>query len=854
VGYTWLAAAEEKFGFSTGSNIAGRLGYGFFIGYIAVHALITLSSSLLGQVQFWPVVMTLFAMAAIGSLLHRRTLLNCRPAHPHSNQQRNGRPVTGEEPVGLRLIARAALVVVLVWAALHLLLVAVEILHRPVYAWDAWLSWIYRAKAWFYAGRLVPMDAPIAWLMNEPTAAYNVAGNNYPTFSPTIALWVATALGQWSETLIHLPMLLCGIALGLGLYGQCRQSGMGILPSSIAAYFLLSIPLIGAHLALPGQADIWMAGFTGLGFVAIIRGLAQENTFQIVLGLLFTVFAIATKTEGGVWLVVALITILFTARPKFSLVAISLAACISLLGWLLGVNFLELPVLGGLGVSDGSIHIPLMAVQKLEDFNLLDDYLDNFFYNGTWHLMWSFLVLSAAALLLIPAGSMRRAVASFYFMCALAHIVIFDNTAQGRWAEDYTAINRVPMHFTPALVFCFMLIGHNLMLAQGGKFRLPPLHRMLFAIFLGLAVAALGLIGFLGVKYPAGQGEPIIFNAKDLQIVVGNGVLQNDVGVINRFENNIAIASSGPISLDSNSLQFLEVETGGANQKDPTFFWRKLGEPDNVHRVKLSSSGRQLAYLTNLENWQGRISEIGLLFYDDGGKTVHLRSLTLKPQSTAINLKKIWRDWTQFEPWSLKSVNWIASGSKTPIVSLPMFVASILLATIAALLILNSSVSSTVAAVFFSMVVAWTVVDFRWTVNGVRQSNQTLDNYKGNPDLEHLHGLGDLAIASLVAQAKSVMQAPDAGVLVLATKPEMKFQVYRAKYHLLPNPAVVHEGGLEGIPRIKPDYVLVVRQSYYEPGESKLEATQIADDLRRRYGGQAKVALNTAEGVLVHLL
>jgi hypothetical protein len=863
VGYVWLSAAEEKFDFSTGCNIAGRIGYGFFIGYAAVHGLVLLSANLLGLVQFWPIVMALVVMAATGSLLHRRTSLKSRPTHYHPTQHNSERAVSPQEPVRLHPIARAALVVVLAWVALHLLLVAVEILHRPVYAWDAWLSWIYRAKAWFYAGTLVPMDAPISWLMDEATAAYNVGGNHYPTFSPTIVLWVATALGHWNETLIHLPVLLCGIALGLGLYGQCRESGMDALSSTLAAYFLLSIPLIGAHLALPGQADIWMAGFTGLGFVAIIRGLGQENTFQVTLGLLFTAFAITTKTEGGVWLAVALTTIVFTARPQFSLVGISLVVALALLGWVLGITFADLPVFGRLGVSDGSIHIPLMAAQKLEDFDLLDNYLDNFFYNGTWHLLWSFLVLSAAALLLTPAGPMRRAITSFYLMCALAHIVIFDNTVQGRWAEDYTAINRVPMHFTPALIYCFMLIGHKLMLAriiisptgtEQAKLGLPPLRRIIVAFTLGLAITILGSIGYLSINYPSGNGEAVLFTAKDLQIVVGNGVLRDDVGVINRFDNNIAIASSGRISLDAESIQFLEVETGGANQKDPAFFWRTLGEPDNVHRLKLSGAGRQLENLTNLENWQGRITEIGLLFYDDEGKSVHVRSVTLKPQTLAINLEKTWGDWTLFQPWSFKSVNWIASGSKTPIVSLPIFVTSILLATIASLLILNGKASGTLGAVFLSMVLAWTVVDLRWTVNGIRQSNQTLDNYRSNTGLDHLYGVGDLAIASLVAQAKSVIQDPSASVLVLATKPEMRFQVQRAKYHLLPNPAVVHEGGLVGIPKIKPDYVLVVAQSYYEPGELNLEASQVAEDLSIRHGVRVEVALDSTEGILIRLL
>jgi hypothetical protein len=75
-----------------------------------------------------------------------------------------------------------------------LLLVAIEILYCPVFPWDAWSSWIYRAKAWYSMGEVVSLDSPAAWARGTGDSAYAVAGNNYPTFLPVVTLWAATAL------------------------------------------------------------------------------------------------------------------------------------------------------------------------------------------------------------------------------------------------------------------------------------------------------------------------------------------------------------------------------------------------------------------------------------------------------------------------------------------------------------------------------------------------------------------------------------------------------------------------------------------------------------------------------------
>jgi len=249
-------------------------------------------AALFQKIQFWPIAGTISLITIIGATL--AYTYNRSPTSAAHTPIRNN--ATGLSPAG-----RATLALLLAWIIIHLSLAAIEILYRPVFPWDAWLNWMYRAKAWFFEGAIFGFSSPIEWATDTGALAYNVGGHNYPTFVPTIAFWAACSLGFWSDTLVNTPVLFCGIALAMGIYGQCREFGGSYLHSVAAAYLLLSVPLVGTHLALAGYADIWIAGFTGLGFAALTRGLIDDNRFQSALGLLMAALAITVKAEGLVW-------------------------------------------------------------------------------------------------------------------------------------------------------------------------------------------------------------------------------------------------------------------------------------------------------------------------------------------------------------------------------------------------------------------------------------------------------------------------------------------------------------------------------------------------------------------------
>ena len=451
-----MVFADEQLNSSNQANRFRQAGYGFFLGYTVLFIAIMTSNKFSGVVS-WPGLMGfLLIFAASGGFAawwSRRssTALPLQPAPPMSTP------------------SKILIAIMMVLMLLHFVFICVEIFTQPLYPWDAWVAWVYRAKAWFMAGNMAAVVSTTDWAAATSANVYTIDAWRYPLFPSVVPYWAALSLGRWSETLINLPDLFAALALGMAVYGQCREHGLNVTASLITCYLLYSIPLLGTHLALAGYADIWMAGFAGLGFVALMRGAITHDepgkwVFQMLLGFLMVMFSIWVKNEGAVWLLASMaMLILATCRPRVPILMMAVAVVVALIVYALGFTYIDIPIIGKLGMVDGRLAIPFIGSFTLELHNILHAYWVSFINSGSWNLLWVFV---AASLLLgfkspntVSGHRTRRTALSFILVFMATQIFIFGFTDRGLFADTYTAINRLPLHFVPALLFAVVAIA-----------------------------------------------------------------------------------------------------------------------------------------------------------------------------------------------------------------------------------------------------------------------------------------------------------------------------------------------------------------------------------------------------------
>jgi hypothetical protein len=340
--------------------------------------------------------------------------------------------------------------------AVHAWLMADEILLRPMYPWDAWAAWLLKPKAWMLAGHLDRFVGFDEWLADATGTMRTAQTWNYPEALGRLAVWFASAWGEWDSGAVGAVWLALWLALLAGCYGQLRALHLQRDRSIAAVYALGSLPLINVHVALAGYADLWIATLIAFSCLSWMRWLESGERGQLVLAVLFAAMLPLVKLEGSVWLLILGGTMLY-ARMSLRLRRAALVMA---------------PIIGGGVVVAYLLRWPLIA-PALDRIGLTSDThvllahapavigaaADGLFSQYNWHLFWFAVVLT----LLMRLGELRRSpplrfLGLFLLLGCAFLFALFVLTPAGKWAESYTAVNRLSLQIVPAmLVFAALL-------------------------------------------------------------------------------------------------------------------------------------------------------------------------------------------------------------------------------------------------------------------------------------------------------------------------------------------------------------------------------------------------------------
>jgi hypothetical protein len=158
------------------------------------------------------------------------------------------------------------------------------------------------------------------------------------------------------------------------------------------------------------------------------------------------------------------------------------------------------------------------------------------------------------------------------------------------------------------------------------------------------------------------------------------------------------------------------------------------------------------------------------------------------------------------------------------------------------------------AAIGLCALIGWMLLDLRWTINGIKQSSHTLAYFQDMTEPAHLDLGGDQQVAELVQEAKRHIADGLGQTLIFSTFPDMRFQLLRAKYQLLPAPGIVHEGSIATLPLRHTAYVLLLNPVELEPGQTIPNPEELAEVLQKRLGTRVSVLWGNATGTLFKVL
>ena len=456
------AGMLPMFGLSA-SMRAGRTatvcGYGIVFGMLLTAAATALTSSA-DTAQAWAhaapwLIAFAIVVAMAGYWLQRRSI---------------GAPrfVPADEGGGnwLRLAAIVALAS-LIWRGSIL---ASEVLLRPTFPWDAWDAWAVKSKTWYLLGHYAAFVSPDDWLAHADADLYTGPAWAYPSALGWLQVWFASAAGDWIEPLVNLPWAALWVGLLLGHYGQWRALGLDRTRALIFVYVLGSLPLLATHVALAGYADLWVATIFGFGVLAWLRWREQGDHAQLVLALACTAILPMLKLEGIVWCLSLLAAIGFSALPtRWRWRSAWLAVVLLVVAAAIGQSHLLFSAIGWVRSGSRVVDIPVIGTLKLAWHGTAAvGVARSLFLQSNWHLLWWLVVPVVAWRWRALRASDALSLCALLLLACLGLLVfLFVLTDAAEWAESYTAVNRLIMHVTPAVVTLLALLLREPQVAEG---------------------------------------------------------------------------------------------------------------------------------------------------------------------------------------------------------------------------------------------------------------------------------------------------------------------------------------------------------------------------------------------------
>lgn len=423
-------------------NIAGYgcivAGYGLLSGLVVTTLLMRLTAATGIDLSFAAIALMLLVLGVVGETINRTRR---QPAAPPQALAKS--PLSRWQ----RLVIGFLLLLIL----LRFLSLALEVVWRPLFPWDATIHWAIKAKVWLEHQALLPFVSQEDWLAEGGPGGYTVHLAQYPETIPLLQTWAGLAVGGYHPSLINLPWLAMYAGMGLAFYGQARNAGVGTVVACAGSYMLLSMPLLNTHVALAGYADLMLGAcyLAALMALHVACTVPAQRAAQGTLALLFGLACLLIKNEGVFWFITILGGMAAAALPRRLLWPV-----------LLGCGVLGITALG-LFPKDLAI-----AGHSLEQLDLYyrpeawTGIISSLLLLDSWHLLPWFALLLVTGYWLSGRSS-TGSLTGIGTALALAlglFLTLYLGTGYAGGAIRLTAVSRTSLQLLPTVLYLCLLL------------------------------------------------------------------------------------------------------------------------------------------------------------------------------------------------------------------------------------------------------------------------------------------------------------------------------------------------------------------------------------------------------------
>jgi hypothetical protein len=368
-------------------------------------------------------------------------------------------PISNRTQPALRKMTAAQkwlFMLLLILLIVRLALLGTEVFLRPLFPWDATMHWATKAKIWFEYRSIVPFTDNLSWLQAFGEGVFTDRHPNYPSTIPLLQVWMNLAAGEWNESLMNLPWLVCLAALGGAFYSQLRIAGVEPTLSMVFTYFLLSMPLINTHVALAGYADLFVGAAYCAALMALHNWVSGKQAWQRVLLILFALCLIRLKIEGYLWALLLAPGLIVALAPKHAVIRLAGIGILCVIGL---VVFRQ--------VAPESLHPFLQQFTPLSMKGLMG-IIKSVFLHANWHLFAYLLPMVAALSLLLPLSVLKtyRGIATALFASVGAFLFLFLFTVFSLGSANFTGVGRLSIQLAPGLMFLCALLSNAILVRQ----------------------------------------------------------------------------------------------------------------------------------------------------------------------------------------------------------------------------------------------------------------------------------------------------------------------------------------------------------------------------------------------------